>query len=316
VVLFLVSGLLGVAMARIEDVNAEQRRNQDFELGVGVHWLGTLVAVLVLLLGAALLLSSVVTFDVIEAVLRPVGVALDLIIGVLVIAIATPIGYLIEWLIWLLRSLTGKPAKPPQSIDLGALLRQAHTQQSPVGLPPYLDAVLKVAAGAVVILAIAIVVYRSLSWWSELERVEGVPELRDFVIRWEDIRSEILRWLGRLIRRKKAKVTSFTLEDNGSSGDVEAGNQIRTIYRQFLRLGTQIGLPRASAQTPFEYARRLTAEHAAAAAPIGYLTQVYVASRYGEENADATTLEESRRALEEIRADVERIKTVEENVSS
>lgn len=300
---FLGAGLLSVALARIDEINSEQRRHQDFELGLGAHWALTLVVVLVVLLGVAVALSGVLTFDRIAALLQPLGVALDFLLAVILYAVAVPIGFLLEGFVWLVRLLLGKPAKPPQPPNFGNLAQRTNPNQPTTGLSPEMAAIFHLVAGAVVVVLVGLALYRSLVWWSDLDRVEGVPELRDFVVGWADLRAAARRWLRRLFRRRdEAQTIAPASTAIGMADDRPGHRTVREIYREFLRLGRRLGIPRGSAVTPLEYARTTAGSRSGLAGPLGRLTSRYVAVRYGETEADDEMVTESQRALDEIRA--------------
>ncbi|MGH2458273.1 MAG: DUF4129 domain-containing protein [Chloroflexota bacterium] len=302
VVVYLGAGMLAVALARIDEINREQRRNQDVELGLGAHWAVSVAVVLVVLLLIASALSGFLTFDRIDAALRPLGAALDFVLEVAILAIAVPVGFLLEAIVWLVRMLLGKPAKPPQPPHVGNLAPRQTTNQQLAGLSPELATFVHLLGGAALVVVIGLILYRSLAWWSDLDRVEGVPELRDFVVGWADLRAAALRWLERLLGRARRRASS-----GGRTGAetvaaaATSPRTVREVYREFLRFGRRAGFPRQPGQTPAEYARHPAFASPALAEPLDRLTESYVRARYGELDLGDEVVDESRLALERIR---------------
>jgi len=302
VIAYLGAGLLAVALARINEINREQRRNQDVELGLGAHWVVTLTIVLVFLLLVASALSGFLTFERIGAALQPLGAALDFVLEGVILVIAVPVGFLVEAIIWLVRMLLGKQTKPPQPPQYGNLAPRSTTTQQLTGLSPELATIVHILGGAALVVVIGLVLYRSLAWWSDLDRIEGVPELRDFVVGWADLRASVLRWLGRLLRRGLTRYAGARMP---ASQDIAVASTsprtVREVYREFLRFGRRAGFPRQSAQTPSEYARHPSLASPSLADPVARLTRSYVSVRYGEIAGDDAMVDESRLALEQIR---------------
>ncbi|RME13652.1 MAG: DUF4129 domain-containing protein [Ardenticatenia bacterium] len=76
---------------------------------------------------------------------------------------------------------------------------------------------------------------------------------------------------------------------------------IRDLYRNLLILGERVGHPRHPDQTPLEYWEQLRMIWPSLSEPILQLTQTYIETRYGHEPVDEDTLEELRRVWETIR---------------
>ena len=97
------SGLLGVPLARIADVSGASRADSP-RLAPSGPWLGTLLGVVGGLLLLTLLFAGIVTAERVGAVLGLVLGSVARVVWAIVILVAFPAGYLVEWLVNLLRS--------------------------------------------------------------------------------------------------------------------------------------------------------------------------------------------------------------------
>jgi hypothetical protein len=70
-------------------------------------------------------------------------------------------------------------------------------------------------------------------------------------------------------------------------------------YARIVRLASWSGTGPGQAQTPYEFSRDLAQTVPAAARPLGYITEAYVAGTYGKKEFDATSLGDIRAAGKE-----------------
>ena len=114
---------------------------------------------------------------------------------------------------------------------------------------------------------------------------------------WELFVARVRGWL----RRRRASPSP----GRAVTGDPEPSREqrsVRELYRDFLRSAVRLGLPRASHQTPHEFASSLAARHPAARSPVTELTRVYVRARYAEERIEADQVALMRAAVERATA--------------
>lgn len=305
VLVFLIAGFLSVALARIEAINTEQRRGGEAELHLGTQWVAMLGVALLVLGGIALLLGSVLTLDLVGTILRPIGTLLDSVLSVIIYAVALPLGYLIEIAIWVIRSLLAIGPRPPQPSRAGSPLAKLHSNTTAVQtLSPELLAVLRWGTGLIAVVLLAVIAYRALTWSPTQDSDDGIPEAREFIGSWSDLRDTFRRWLAALLGRLPRRVPTAS---SGGSPLVSrnaspAAQTIFEIYREFLQVGSWVVGPRRPAQTPSEYERKVLSQVPAAIRSVHLLTRLFVATRYGEMTPDSGSLTEAREALDQFRA--------------
>ena len=73
-----------------------------------------------------------------------------------------------------------------------------------------------------------------------------------------------------------------TIKKAASNTCKDSKNSIRGIYHALLQQAAQIGYPRRSSETPYEFGQRLAQELPALAASVIIITNAYVMLRYGE----------------------------------
>ena len=301
------SGLLGMPLARISEVSAE-RQSELPRLQPSGPWLGTLVGVVGGLLLVTLLLAGVVTAERLGVVIGLVLDALDRVLVAIVMAIAIPVSYLVAWLIDFLRArLTHQPVKPTVT-KLPALNQLAKQAANSGKMPPELLMIVNVVLVTGIVLVIVVLLARAIARRTRWEREpDGVEELRESVFGWETIR-ELIAWLLGRFRRPRAVVTAPAVDP-----DPVDPRSVREVYREFLRLTMRLGFPRAHAETPLEYARRIerdrlsgrngeASEEPDVRGDLDTLTSTYVRVRYGPPTSPPAEASLAARALERLRA--------------
>ncbi|MBI3976633.1 MAG: DUF4129 domain-containing protein [Chloroflexi bacterium] len=301
--MFLFAGLTSIALAQIESMQRESHARENTALAVNRHWLGFLVALVALVLLAAVALAQLFSFDFLDALARPVLAAIRTVVLLLLFAIALPVGFLMEAVVWLIRRLLGNapPAELPK-IDLGAF-DQLRDQTERAALSPEVVAVIKWAVLGLIALGILAALVRSITRLSDWGTDDEVDEERDFVWTWPGLRAVLLRWLARWMLRRSPAVQAPVSAVPAADGPPQTLS-IRAMYRELLRLGAVLGRPRHPSQTPDEYADHLRDHPALPADDLDTVTGAYVHARYGPEPPDEAAAADARRALERLRAGV------------
>jgi hypothetical protein len=294
------AGLVATPLARIYDEASQPRHLGRSALTPSGPWLTTLLSVVGGLLFLALLLSQVLTYERIDAVLSVLLLPVQGLLWLLLNVILVPIAYLVEALVWLLRSLIPANGDSEQQMQsAGQMARNVLERGDGEGLPPEVLLVLRIVAIALAAGLIMVVLAFAASRLDALWRSDDVGELRDIVWRWPTIR-EIWAWLTRRVRAAAAA----RLQPASKLGQVAADyGSVRGIYRAFLALGMSIGHGRRSPETPGEYQDRLADDSALEGSDdIGALTNAYVLARYGPETAEGPPIGALVSALERLRA--------------
>jgi hypothetical protein len=292
-------GLLASALARLavqqSSVTGAARRQP---------WLSGAVLLAGGIVGVALLFGLILNAGSLSALLTnlgPLGVVLDAAARWLTNALGQLLGLLFDAPVRALKTIGAhsQPSVAPRPTTprcTGANCAQ------PAGPPPVIliiGAVLFYAFILAVIIVLCIYLYRLIGRWiTRRPRLmpDDVAEERESL----DGRTLFRRQLRDLFTRRRRVRPISAAEER-----LEAGS-VRALYRDVLRAAAHRGLPRLAAETPDEYAVRLSAAAPLAGDPAGppsdltALSAAYDDARYGEREADAptrATLQEHARRL-------------------
>jgi hypothetical protein len=302
----LLSGLIGLPLARILDVSERPAAPDEPPLRVSGPWLAMLLAVVATVLLLALILAGVLSFERLDALFRPLAGPLERLAWFLLYVIALPAGMLIEFIVTFLRRFlhTGQPQEVPQPLvpNWAEQLRQLQDQGAhpPAALVLIIQWALLVLGAVLIGALIAAAVRRFAGFGTG----DDVAEDRDFVWPWDELKAALLRWLRALLRRPSGGMLFMHPRPRLSDSPAQALRDARALYRELLRLGAQLGRGRAPDETPREYEQALsTLEPLQPGAPdVHLLTQVYVQARYAPEPPRPEALAAAREALERLRA--------------
>jgi hypothetical protein len=294
--LALFSGLVGISLARALDAGP---RHRGTRLGVSRQWTLMLLGIVCALLVVSLLVSNAFTFEVVLAVFRALlGVIEKLLLAVLYL-ISIPVGFIMELVTNLFQGLFNSGEQPEQrDRPLPDLNRQLE-QQRQGGSPPEFLLILRWVLIGVLALLLLLVAIRLLARairslrdrdWEE----EEYEELRDFVWPGLSLRAGLRSLLD---RRRRTPGTGPAIRERGP------GEDAREMYRELLRIGTELERPRAPSETPSEYARSLTSVEPInnSRRDVDTLTRAYIQARYGPDPPTTGTLRKAREALDNLR---------------
>jgi hypothetical protein len=294
VFLFFFASLLGIALARAEEVGQQYGgRQSPFNLG----WLTTLVtgSAVVLLMAAGV--TSLLTGETIGRVLRPVLQVLQLLLFVVIYVLAWAAQLLIEPLLTILRRY-----KIGQAFDdvIGQLKfpgpPNGETQVTESVFTQEQLATMRVAAAlvgaAIALLIVAISLYRLRA-----RSAEPSDEKRESV--WEGV--HLRDGLGELLRHGRGRLNSVAEAlAHSSLGQVFAALTIRRIYAHMASLAAKRGYPRAIDETPYDYLPTLKTAFPESQLEVTQITESYVTVHYGELPERKEDLSEVRSAWQQI----------------
>lgn len=302
----LISGLIGLPLARILDTSERPSAPDEPPLRVSGPWLAMLLAVVAAVLLLALTLANVLSFERLDTLFRPLAGPLERLAWFLLYVIALPVGMLIELVVTFLRRFlhTGQPHEAPQPLvpNWAEQLRQLQDQGAH---PPAVLVLLMqwalLALGAVLIGALIAAAVRRFAGFST---GDDVAEDRDFVWPWDELKAALLRWLRGLLRRPSGRMLLIRPSHLPSDSPARVLRDARELYRELLRLGARLGRGRAPDETPREYEQALSSlEPLQPGAPeVHLLTQVYIQARYAPQPPPSDALAAARDALERLRA--------------
>lgn len=295
VFLFFFASLLGIALARAEEVGQQYGGSQS---PFGFSWLATLVVaglvVLLLAGGVAVLLTG----DNIGMLLVPVLQVLNIVLYGIVYAAA----WIAQILIAPLMALFGQ-------YELGRLFEELARKMTPAEpsevqgqgqVSPFTAEQLAVAKavgiiGGVLLLLLLVAIslrrLRAREGWQRDEERESV---------WEG--AHLRRGLRDLLRRGRRRLDEATAMLRGSRlGQLLTAMTIRRIYAHLGTLAAERGYPRAPYETPYEYLPTLEQAFPDGHEEVGRITGAYVAVHYGEVPEQPLELAAVQAAWERIR---------------
>ncbi len=294
VFLFFFASLLGIALARAEEVGQQYGGLQS---PFSLSWLATLVSATALVLLMAAGVTALLTGETIGRVLRPVLQALQVLLFIMVYVFA----WAAQWVIEPLLTILGR-------YEIGQALEDVIGQLNfpgppgdeprvtePVFTPEQLATMRVVAAlvgAAVVLLFVAVSLYRLRA-----RSTEPSQEKRESV--WEGV--HLRDGLGELLRRGQRRLSGVTgtLADS-YLGKVFAALTIRRIYARMASLAAKRGYPRAIDETPYDYLPTLETAFPENQREVREITESYVAVHYGELPERPEDLSKVRSAWQQI----------------
>lgn len=306
ILLFFAASLISLSLARMLEVQTQAQAAHGQQLRPGGRWLaflGSLVAALLLL---GLFLSSLVSLSVLRLLLAPVVAALGWLANVL-LYLLLPLILLGAGLVYVLRlliSLAGvaNRPQPPQPDDVSRTLQNLQHQSQP-GIPPEIVLLLKALLIGAALLAVAIVLVRSL-FRRPPEQGNGIAEeLHESVFDraqfWASLRAFLRSALGRLARWRPHPGTAGPAPTRSAAGLEHSPPSVRTvreIYRLLLARMAQRGQARRPAETPYTYLEALSSGLQQGRSELSAITDAYVRARYGERPASEAELDQVREA--------------------
>lgn len=277
-------GLLASALARFTSASASGRTDAHPTQGAETPWLGVALTLSVVVVGFALLLSLVVNYDSVGALLArlgPVGSALGTVVDWITSLIA-------QFLYLLLHNFVKPPApktplpSPTPGIPGACVPTPAnHECQGAASLDPFWRhlIILIMQGTSLVVLAVGLfVVLRFIIFrrWLVSPPQQGVEEERESLEGASLLGAQIRSLLGRLAPKRPAPAV-----------DPLAPGTVRYMYRDLLRAAATAELARRPEETPDEFAERVgrtapIAVFAEGPGDLDALSAAYDAARYGE----------------------------------
>jgi hypothetical protein len=303
--LVLFAGLTGMPFAKIMDLGANPRNRDQPALGINRHWLGMLLGTISALLLLTIILAVLFTFERIDQLIHPLATVVDTVLGWVVYAIALPLGFLIEGLIYLFRLLIHPgqpPPPPPQPVNLLAQLRDQASQGA--GPSVLLALVAKWALIGLLVLIVLRLLSRAVIRYADSLSLDDVAEERDFVWSWSGVGAAVRVWFRRFFGKRRLIAAWLRPRAVIAEETRSQTRDPRELYRQLLRLGESLGRRREMSETPAEYELGLdTIPLLAAGEPeIRILTAVYVRARYAKEPPPLAEVTAAREALDRLKA--------------
>ncbi len=290
VLVFFACGMAALAVSSIEAERQAVARRGEPALSPNRYWLASIAAVIGALLVVGLILSAVLTPEIVARALRWTDDILG-ILGQILYYLLLIVAYLIFLLLGplfdLLQRMLGG-ATQPEPLRMPDFQQQFEDiERGAATIPPIVGRILSVSAAAIVVLIIIaafVVVLRRM----QSGRDDTINETRESILSHDLLADQLGQlWrglLGRLRRPRAPGEVFLSLE-----GEQPLRRVVRATYQSLLAVARQRGAPRQRSQTPAEYQHTLTGL-AADTEDIAILTRGYVKARYAP---DPPTSEEA-----------------------
>ncbi len=302
---FFAVGMTALALSSLEIARRTGRLAAQVQLRLNRYWLISVFSVILGLLGLGLLLSAILTPDIVARALSWTSIILNaigfvlyyvlLVVSYVFFLILTP---LINWL----HSLLGS-TESPEPMELPDFQRQLEEIQrnSGTAIPPAVAETMRwlgvIGLILVIGLAFALALRRFIG-----NGQEEVEETRELILSRDLLQEQLSalwqRWLQRFRRAPQAVLEPFLpLEGEPSTRRI-----IRALYQSLLATARERGHPRVRAQTPIEYQHMLSAKLPGSQAPLSTITREYIQARYGADPPTDEQVERVREAWERLQA--------------
>jgi hypothetical protein len=294
VFLFFFASLLGIALARAEEVGQQHGGRQS---PFSMSWLATLVAASTVVLVMAAGLTSLLTGETIGRILTPVLRVLQILLFVVIYIFAWLAQLVIEPLLAILQQYEiGRALEDViDRLNFPAPPTEGNPPSDPLFTPDQLAAMrllAAVAAAAVVLLIVAISLYR-------LRARSPHPSNEERESVWEGV--QLRDGLGKLLRRGRRRLSGMAdALSHSYLRQVFAALTIRRIYAHLASLAAKEGYPRARDETPYDYLPTLKTAFPESRREVTQITESYVAVHYGELPERQEDLSAIRSAWQEI----------------
>jgi len=294
VFLFFFASLLGIALARAEEVGQQYGGRQS---PFSVSWLATLITTSAVVLLMAAGLTSLLTGETIGRVLTPILRVLQILLFVVIYVFA-----------WIAQLVLNPLLAILQQYEIGRTLEdvidrlnfptpptEERPPSDPLFTPEQLAAMrvfAAVIAAAVVLLIVAISLYRLRA-----RSAHPSDEKRESV--WEGV--QLREGLGELLKRGQRRLSGLAdALTHSYLGQVFAALTIRRIYAHLANLAAKEGYPRAQDETPYDYLPTLKTAFPESRREVTQITESYVGVHYGELPERQEDLSTVRSAWQEI----------------
>ncbi|MFH1486492.1 MAG: DUF4129 domain-containing protein [Chloroflexota bacterium] len=289
VVVFFMVSLLALSLARLETIREESQKT-GIGIGFNRHWLTVLVAVITSIILVTLFAAALLSFDLVRLLATPLSLLADGLFY-LFYYILLPISYLVAILIYVFRYLlelfrpraSHEPFTSPDYSDVERLRERAMSS----GLAPEVIAVAKWLLLALVASVVVLLFVRAVSRYRRTADEDTIEEIHESLWSWHEALAGLLALLKRLrerlFPRLFGRVPPADVVSQVRPTPPYASLAIREIYQRLLARAKEMGYPRRSEETPYEYLRTLRVAIPESAVDATAITEAYVHARYGLE---------------------------------
>ena len=303
-------GLLSMALINLQTVREEIVEHEGVSTLLDRRWLSLLLGMSIVIVVAAIGLTSLFSFDLASALMEPLRFIAKWLLMGFIYAVLLPLGIVVGTVIfavhWVISFIFGTP--PPQKISPPNVkqLKEAAEGNTTGAISPELIAVVKwtllaIVAGIVIYL-LAKAFYRRLRTRSK----DDIDEFGESLFSWQTLKADMGTLINALLsrfRKKKATEAEAMQVPLSAQQSAEADRMftIREIYQGLMWQGRAAGMPRNAQDTPYEYEKRLSQRYEGAP-EISDITKEYVEHRYGETPVETERLKALNAAWRALRS--------------
>ena len=287
---FFAAGLIGLSIGHILPASSGGNAQRRWSRVIGGVVGG------VVLVG---LVFSILQKSFLEFVTRPLGVAFDLLVTVVLYVVVLPIAYVVTFIVtWLFRiilALSGEPAEPPQLELEGGSFLQELREEAASSEPSIWGDVIEwtiVALLAMIALALLAWGFRRITRWRRIDDDGERESIAEDVDAGLDMARLLFGLLPERFRRRRSRAGLRLPEDERDIVDVFR------IYFGMLSVAEEKGFRRPSNQTPNEYRSALARVFPERIARMA--TTAFNRACYGRRPASRGQIEEMREVLERV----------------
>jgi hypothetical protein len=290
---FFAIGLATLAISNLQSTRRFEGGRTDLALAVNRYWLGTVAAVIGVLLLVGLLLGQLFAPETIAWIVKGLAVVLQgltwLLLGILIVAaylIFVPLEWLVGKLNW--SSHTNDqplPTPPPSFAEQFKDLSQGHPD-----IPPQVYVSLQVLAGVLLVAVIVLVFALAFRRFKTLAE-EDVEETREIILSMDLLKEQLAQLFGRTGNRHGPDPDPFV----SIVGD-DPRAQIRRVYQSLLAWAISHDAPRPPGLTPDEYSSVLSHVWLPYREQIAAITRAYLQARYSAAPISPASAQEASRA--------------------
>ncbi|MBI5030740.1 MAG: DUF4129 domain-containing protein [Chloroflexi bacterium] len=269
--------LLSIALARIEEMSGDWNYS--------TRWAVTFLAAIALVLFIGLGVLQIFTLATAQAILM-LFAPLGWLLGILIVLAAVPFGYLLDWLVHLIRPFLesfGQIVQGLEETGLGDFIKNMAANRA-VPIDATVITILKTIFMVAVVLGVGYWLAQSLN--RRMQKIENEQYVRESISDDSDARSRDDPKKKSKARPRKRNLSAET---------------IRRIYATLVAHAANAGVLRQVAETPYELEPRLAQHWNEEKDDIHTITEAYVDVHYAEHTATEARVNQVREAWERIK---------------
>jgi hypothetical protein len=301
---YFTAGLAALALSTVHTTHYDFiERTKEARLTPNRYWFMSVFSVIAALLTVGLVLSALITPEIVAQSLGWLVVILDLlrlalyyvllIVSYLIFLILAP---LLNGLRWLLRG-TGEPPEPIRLTDLSQDM--ADLPQNTLALPPGFGEAARWGGLVLLLVGLGIIFALALRrFWSGSD--EEVEESRELIFSTDLLRAQLLAWWRKRLRQFQRRPGPVLDPFLSLEQEARPRRKVRAIYQLFLKAAMARGQPRRQGQTPFEYEQMWAATLPEGQGALNNLTRAYSQARYAPDPLDLEEVERAHQAWADL----------------